>query len=96
MTKRFKADTKTEEIDKVKKQNRELKRQLRAARKELKMTNDRLDTLSELLEEAEANIVVVPVKETEQCPKCNSKVNEIPAGKFIVLKCSNCTWRKRV
>ena len=77
-------------------ENKKIKSENRSLRKELRKALEYIDSIKDVLEDEVAGIEVVPVKETEECPKCQGSVTEIPAGKFVVLKCKQCTWRRRV
>jgi ribosomal protein S20 len=97
-----KAPTKENQEQKLKEANKQLRSQIRTLRKQLKQANNELadwrsyasDDVSNielLVEEAASSI------NSALCEKCGSETVDIPAGVFIISKCSapECSWRKK-
>lgn len=98
MGKGHRQDTKTEKtqsdlIRKLKTVIRKMEKELSQLRRELNRRGDVSEDYRELLEETE--MPIVHTKKTHPCPKCESETAEIDLGKFIILKCQECSWRAR-
>lgn len=87
---------KSEPVDKRKDALKKLKADNRRLKKELRKALEYIDSIKDVLEDEVGEIEIVPIKESEKCPKCRGSVTEIPAGRWVVLKCQQCTWRRRV
>lgn len=86
----------TEGIDKLKDANKKLRAKNKSLRKELKKALEYIDSIKDVLEDEAGEVEIIPIKETVECPKCQGDVKEIPAGRWVVLKCQSCSWRRRV
>lgn len=87
-----------EDISRLKDANKKLRADNRSLRKELKKALEYVESVRDLIDDEET-IEVLPVKKTEKqvdkCPKCGHNIVEIPAGMYLIRRCSGCTWRKK-
>lgn len=98
MGKSHRSDTKSERsqnelIQKLKSTIQKLEKEVRQLRRELGRRFDVSEDYKELLEETE--IPTISKKKTHHCPQCSFPTLEIDLGKFVILKCNECSWRAR-